>query len=93
MIPPSIETLRLTLSLKTMVTIVIAVATLVSGYFMASERTNTKIDQTNQRIENLSRILESQQGLIITNRYKDSSERALIELQIDYLRQEMKALK
>lgn len=84
-----IEKHKITLSLRTLITIILAVATLVSSYFIASERTNESIRGTNRRIDNLSRVLEAQQDLIITNRYKDSSERALIELQIEYLKKEL----
>lgn len=79
-----LETQRITLSLKTMWTIV------VSGYFIASQRIADKISETNERINNWTRVLESQQALIISNRYKDSVEKALIELQIEYIRQEIK---
>ncbi len=89
----SIETHKITLSLKTMVTVIASVVMIVASYFYAGERTNGKIDDTNKRIDNNSRLLESQQSLIISNRYKDSIEKDFIEFKINQLRDEIKSSK
>ncbi len=78
-----IETLKIALSPRTIVVVLIGVISVVASYFIAAETVNSKIDDTNKRIDNNARVLESQQSLIMTNRYKDSLEKAFIQLQID----------
>jgi len=81
-----IETTKIALSIRTMITVIVSVITIVASYFITTDRINAKIDDTNKRIDNNSRLLESQQSLIISNRYKDSVEKNWIEYQIEQLR-------
>ena len=77
----NLETHRLSLSIRAFVAVIVAVAGIVSSCFYASDKINRSIEQTNSKIEQTNMLLQS-------NRYKDSTERALIQLQVDALRKE-----
>lgn len=70
--------------------VICSVTVIVSAYFIASQKIADKIAETNERIDNWVRVLESQQNLIMTNRARDSAEKAFIELQIEYLKDQIK---
>ncbi len=46
-----IETQRIAFTARTLTSMFIAVIVIVSGYFVASERVNAHIDETNKRID------------------------------------------
>jgi hypothetical protein len=78
-----IETQRIAFTPRTLISMFAAVIVIVSGYFVASERVNQHIDETNKRIDNVMMLYQSQENLIMSYRFRDSME-------IDYLRQQLK---
>jgi Tfp pilus assembly protein PilO len=68
---------------RSIISLIISVIVIVSGYFVASERTNERIDELDKKIETFNIVVQSQQELIMANRFRDSIE-------IDYLRKRLK---
>ena len=81
----NLETHRLSLSLRAFVAVIVFVVGAVSSVFIASDKINKSIEQTNERIEQTNVLLQSQQNLIMSNRFRDSIERSVLQAQIDFI--------
>ena len=79
----NLETHKLSLSIRAFLAVIITVVGAAASFFYGVDRINTQVEETNRRIEQTN-------NLLITNHFKDSMDRNVIQMQLDYLKGELK---
>lgn len=89
----NVDTQKMSMSFRTFIVLICGIAGSVACYFKTMDGINFKIDGTNARIDQTNHLIETQNNLILSTRERDSSQRAYMQLEIDFIKTQITNIK